>query len=208
MNASDAAGDWDEYLPAPEIRLVSAAVAWPLLLALLEDTDRLCRAIRSAERQLAKHYECIGSGSQRSVYGRMGHQVVYKLPLDCASEWESLPDHVWASLDEVFACEQDAHDAQIAPCRLVWHRSGVPIVVMDRVDELCSDDIDDELLGVVDCDQIGWSDLLDRQVIYDAGSGPKSAGYRDSPWRQLLRTRGANRLNEIAGGQLALEIAA
>jgi hypothetical protein len=206
MDKRNITGDWDEYLPAPDVNLTSAADGWSRLLVLLDDERALEMAIRRADKELRERYACIAGGQQRDVFN--GGTVVYKLPLPQATRWEDIIGHVWANLDEVFACEQDAHNVQIAPCRLVWHETGIPIVVMEHVDVLDDDDIEEELMDVVDSDQIGWSDLLDRQVCFDAGSGPRQVGYRDSPWRRHLRAAGANRLSEIAGGQLALEIAA
>jgi hypothetical protein len=176
------------YLPAPEgVPLVDEAEGMRRLSELLtEGSHALTEAILDATADIAELHRHLGSGAQRAVYVREDwSSAVYKLPLSRPTFHESLEAHVAANLQEVwlfegerlrnFAYSISGHECngplelerpEVAPCYVVWHESGIPIVVMERLSpERDHPDWADHMDGP----QGGWSNLLDEWVLYDAG---------------------------------------
>lgn len=69
----------------------------------------------------------------------------------------------------------------ITACEVYWHVSGMPIVVMARID--CNPDRDlPSWSGVVDKGQVGWSERTGRFEVYDAGCAP---GTNEAQWNAI-----------------------
>lgn len=146
-----------------------------LLDRLRDDEDAMVEAHKAATADLESVYERLGSGAQRTVFESKCGKVVYKIART-NYDWGDAEECMDANLAEVARFENGYDGIPVAPCRIVWHESGVPIVVMEKLDKP-QHECDDE--GVcedvpwwshrVDGSQIGWSNLLGCWAVYDAG---------------------------------------
>lgn len=176
-------------LADPALDLVGGQAGASRLAQLCDDA--LALAIDAAAADLNSAYIYLASGEQRDVWE--GLSCVYKLARDDETMSGTAADHVAACIAEVHAYEINGYDdLQVAPCRLAWHASGVPIVVMERLDmgrrdpALLAGEWPD-WANFVDCEQVAWSSLLGDWAVYDAGLSPEGCGGRgEREWRRSL----------------------
>jgi hypothetical protein len=118
-------------------------------------------------------------GGTRSVFD--GGEAVYKIgDLEC-------------QLTELAAFEYpESYDyLPVAPCRIVWHSAGAPILVMQTVLPAVPGDELPEWASRVDSAQVGWT-AGGQCVIFDAGFDlapehtAKSLGWMDHPLPALF----------------------
>lgn len=122
----------------------------------------------------------IGKGAYRDVYQHEDRPgVVYKVP---HSPYREAHHGIYSNLFEhdMFlssGLEDDSPVAgPVAECKILWHESGLPVVVMEEVitgpaeddDKVAPWDDFPEWSHAVDGCQVGWS-AIDGWVIYDAG---------------------------------------
>jgi hypothetical protein len=116
--------------------------------------------------------------------------LVYKLPnTDDDGHDDNAIDGVWSNVYEAGGAAHDAYSGPIAACRIAWHESGVPVVVMERVTlyQFAHEAIrrTNPVPGwarEVDGQQIGWSDAAGAWVIYDAGCPPHGSHVEAPEW--------------------------
>lgn len=122
----------------------------------------------AADRQLT----LFERGSYRRVFA--ADDVVYKVPNPKIGAWEAVyMRSVWANVYE--ACQaSDEYEGPIAPCRIVWHESGLPVVIMERLgrEQAPKGTAYPEWGRQVDNQQYAWSALLQSWAIYDADCIP------------------------------------
>lgn len=164
--------------PTPRLQLVSEHTGRRRLAHL-----RRSGSLGEAQRVLAqqcdqlRHRE-IGEGSQRRAFS-LGRRHVFKIPMLGWIPRFNLDANVNANITEVWAYETQAEGVPVAPCKLVWHESGIPIVIMERVHTVSHMTPMDRppWAKLVDRSQIGHSKILRGLVAYDAGIA--SLGYFD-----------------------------
>lgn len=158
--------DLEKLLPAPiGITLRPDAVKWTLAMV-SEFTEAYLAAMRDFEKVYGSE---LGSGAERCVYD--GGDVVYKVG------WPE------AQLNEVAAFEDPRTygGLPVAPCRIVWHESGLPIVIMLTVRPATPDDEDlPDWSTRIDHNQVGWRD--GQWYVYDAGSAVGDLGENREHW--------------------------
>lgn len=141
------------------------------------------------------------AGAQRSVF--IGATTVVKVPLVGDAHLEYLEDttkylkehyhptevefspfdNMLSSLIEVAAYETDSLAHPTAPCRLLWHESGVPVVVMEKL--ILRTRIHGEVPDwseEYECNQIGWSKMLSSWAGFDAGQAPDTTTLDERKW--------------------------
>lgn len=169
-----------QTLAAPNIKFVSEKTGRRRLSALRRDGDRaLSRACAQLTDQIEKRgHRFIGSGSQRNVFTN-GPRAVVKTPTSGLSDRFGVSANARANVSEVLAYESASSGFPVAVCRLLWHESGLPVVIMERVREWdCDRDGElPEWADLIDGEQVGWSRLLRTPVAYDAGIA--SMGFYD-----------------------------
>lgn len=174
--------------PEPEgITFVDAATGSELLAELLFKPQLLAAAIRGTQDDFAAVTSELSQGAQRIVY--IDQDVdgwVYKIPHAEKTWYEDVTDHVMANLLEAWLSNNDAladfsymcfvtgdlrcdREAAVMPCRILWHESGIPVVVMEQAEHMRQDDLPDWCASF-DGEQAGWSDLMDCVALYDAGA--------------------------------------
>lgn len=201
----------------PGIDLIDEAAGQALLDQMIKDEQKLYAAIELTRHAIDAAHSRLGRGNQRRIY--RGEACVYKLPLVDALWRQYLtnperylqeyvhPDdvdgfppaqNINANLCEVWAFETGALSLPLAPCRLVWHASGIPIVVMERLNMRRRTDFpnvhgfygSDNWDDVYEGGQIGWSSLLGSWAGFDAGMPPDGMMTTSAKWvRQLQRKR-------------------
>lgn len=141
------------------------------LAVLLGDPAKLRRTIADLVGLLRTELEQLGSGAQRTVFGYGDTEFACKLPLPSDSWHESVEAHVKANILEVWLYETDAFNdgTTMAPRQLLWHESGVPVVLMEYMDRMDEDAMPDWAFDI-DGEQVGWSNQLDRPAVFDGGS--------------------------------------
>lgn len=135
--------------------------------------DRTCERLVEELQQITGAQRDPATGLYRQTV--IGPNLVYKVPN---------PDHAEAyggihcSLYEVRCYETGGWTSRqgarfpVVPCRIAWHESGLPVVVMERVEiHAEEDDVDGfpQWAGVIDKNQVGWSASMGAWAIYDAG---------------------------------------
>lgn len=168
-------------LPDPEpLDLIEAHVGQQILSRM--SLDEVNEALLELRMRLADRL--IAHGGTRSVYCDEGDSIgVYKVPLWVApgspreDRDEMLVDSLMANRLEVAYYEHDEfHGLQVAPCRLVWDASGIPITIMEYVSGQAwartSVPFPDRAQQV-DGGQMGWSLMLKAWAAYDAGIPPR-----------------------------------
>jgi hypothetical protein len=151
--------DIAELLPAPPgLRLIDEAhqISLDDLLSIPGDTD---------------------GGAQRTVRIDREAGVVYKVARPGGTSWGGMASCVRAQFDELRAYQLGYEGIPVAPCRMLWHETGAPIIVMELLTRVQHEMRDNErdlpwFVHSVDCMQIGWSALLDGWAVYDAGVAP------------------------------------
>lgn len=115
-----------------------------------------------AEVQADESLVCDHAGSSRLVFTSAESNAVYKIPYSAYD--------VKLSQMEVWYYEQDAFGYPVVPCRLIWTKTGVPVVVMEKV-TVQGDSWNKPAWGsYVDHGQIARSELLEGTwAAYDAG---------------------------------------
>lgn len=110
----------------------------------------------------------LDSGADRTAFD--GGDIVYKVG------WPT------SQMREVEAFENPASygDLPVAPCRLVWHANGIPIVIMLTVRPATPDDDLPEWSTRIDHQQIGWRD--GAWMVYDAGGPIDDIGSHGDCW--------------------------
>jgi hypothetical protein len=143
------------------------------------------------EWESGKRWRLLGSGGQRRVYCLRDDQdpassVVVKVPYEhwdvVNGYWGKGPGaltvdvNMLANLNEVIAYEHEAIGYAVMPCRLVWHESGLPIVLMER-NSRCPEGewekIDRGMVDAFDGAQVSWSRLRGCLAGFDAGFPPR-----------------------------------
>lgn len=219
-----------EGLCQPDLALIPEAEGRSKLAKLKNDLD-LVAAINqvTAEMQSLPGYRPVASskaGIQRTVF--IGKDTVVKVPLvgyefscyyedpvrylerhDHPSEtsYEFHPkDNVEANLIEVAAFETEGCDAPVAPCKLVWHYTGIPIVVMEKVQLISKKggQAKPDWMNTFEQNQIGWSKTLRGWAAYDAGVVPDYQLMNNSKWLAFLNRTKKAMLRKEAKNQLAL----
>lgn len=106
--------------------------------------------------QLKILYPLLGSGYSRHVFD--GGHVVYKVGLHAIQ------------MHELRSYEQPStyDDVPVAPCRIVWHESGIAILIMETVRPAARDEDLPEWASRVDDHQVGWR-ASGECVVFDAG---------------------------------------
>lgn len=200
-------------LARPRIALIDETSGSAKLSAIMHDEGALASAIASAQADLERSYTRLGAGGQRIAY--RGPGCVFKLPrvtrpfrMYLAGPDQYLKhfihplelgdfapsENARANLSEVWSYEVGAMRMPLAPCRLAWHKSGIPIVVMERLSQRKKNgrpegpDEDAWNEEYEQC-QFGWSALLGSWAGYDAGLPPVRANMDEIEWNRHLRRR-------------------
>lgn len=136
-------------LTAPAVALAEGPPANSKLVYDMHLRMKLCK-------ELEQLYPTLGFGYSRQVFD--GGHVVYKVGLHAIQ------------LHELAAFEQpETYDhLPVAPCRLVWHESGIAILIMETVRPAAADDELPEWASLIDDHQVGWR-ADGSCVIFDAG---------------------------------------
>lgn len=189
----------------------SVELAAPSWLPIVDETVGRERLLAAWENQtladlavalLAELRSCpdmteFSEGSYRRAFG--WGEVVVKAPIgherirgldeyDDLIRCQQTALSCWSSLYEFSCTEPDAAPGPVAPCRLVWHESGLPIVIMERVltrDEMLEGEDGwpretphpliasvPDWAEMIDGEQVGWSPSQGSWVIYDSGCVP------------------------------------
>lgn len=171
-------------------------------LALAQGCSR--RQLRAAAKQLFarfeqdKRLELLPYGSHRRVFA--GSRIVYKTPNPDSHNRHSILESIWANLYEAGDASYD-YRGPITPCRLVWHESGMPVVVMERLGltPAPADATSPEWCLEVENQQYAWSRILEAWTIYDASCVPGWTLRVETPeWWQCTRLQLHQRLAQAA----------
>jgi hypothetical protein len=155
-------------LPAPEVPLLTQEEG---MIAL---RNLMCRGRSSTKgviyrlnRQMRERYGMPLTGMTRSVYAH--REVVYKLPRPGGGSGFLIGDCIEANLIES-SLNTAGHDGlPLASRRLVWHKSGIPIIVMEKVETGLPADSLPKWSKAVDAQQVGRRTATGEYVVYDAG---------------------------------------
>lgn len=170
----------DELIQAPAgLHLVDEAAGRAALAALADEgPNAIVAACQTVSNELDKQLgHTFSRGSFRRVWIRGG--IAVKAP-NCVDAMTSrfTVAGVWHNLHEVHCHVAACYEVAVAPCKTVWHESGIPLTVMEEVHH----DTDTSVrhagsyptghadLDRVDGSQLGWSKLLQTWVAFDAGS--------------------------------------
>jgi hypothetical protein len=150
-----------------------------------EVLDEAARLIDEIARQLGRLPD--ERGMYRAVW--IEGDVVIKVPVASGVGYKSLGGAA-CNVYEVDECAAGGYLTSrysdnrepIAPCELVWHESGLPVVIMERIE--CDPERDDmpEWARRIDGHQVGWSQRASQWLIYDAGCQVATS---DAPWHVL-----------------------
>jgi hypothetical protein len=105
-------------------------------------------------------------GMTRTVYAH--DEVIYKIPRPGSSNF-TLSDCIAANLIESPLNTAGYGGLPIAPRRLVWHKSGIPIIVMEKVETDLATETLPPWSQDIDEQQVGRRTTTGEYVIYDAG---------------------------------------
>lgn len=159
---------------------VSAAEGKQRLIALLCEPDAIAAEHNARiEAARADGLECVNKGMYRLVYEHKDRPgVVYKIP---HAPYREAHHGIYSNLceyDSFLSSEiSDMVSGPVAECKIIWHESGLPVIVMEKVitDQYVKghkvapwDDFPD-WASRVDNSQVGWSTIDNAWVIYDAG---------------------------------------
>jgi hypothetical protein len=106
-------------------------------------------------------------GMTRTVY--IDREVVYKVPRPGGRSGFPINDCIEANLIESPLNTSGHGGLPLASRRLVWHKSGIPIVVMERVETVLPAESLPKWSEAVDAQQVGRRTATGEFVIYDAG---------------------------------------
>lgn len=179
-------------LTAPALSLVSQEQAAGNFARLKDSREETLAAVEAVTAELlALEWGLIGEGMQRQVFaagGGSSMDAIVKIPHEnvevgqgfWGDDGGGFYAHLnsFSSLNEVMAYEDNTHGHPVMPCRLVWHESGLPIVVMERLSPEPADqpyDVPGEMKRAFDGGQIGWSALLGTWAGFDAGFPPNGS---------------------------------
>jgi hypothetical protein len=112
--------------------------------------------------------------------------IVIKVPV-CANGYRALSGAA-ANAYEVREAEAGGYPhprtddrVPISACRIVWHETGMPIVIMERIDTNPDRDMPDWSRRV-DKEQVGWNERTQGFEVYDAGCKVGDCG---APWEAI-----------------------
>lgn len=173
MQATDIDIDIELAVPSLDDILVDAATGSERFELLAQDEEAIQAAIAAVEADLKEAAgPSIEGGTSRAIFKTDG--VIVKSPLEDGN-YGAL-SNCYSNLAEVAAFEHSFYAGQVVPCRTVWHRSGVPLVIMEMVD--CRIEFDYSVSKredfpawayEIDGAQVAWSDLIGGWACYDAG---------------------------------------
>jgi hypothetical protein len=174
-----------QRLPDPASLELISADEGEVMLAAMTGRELVLRCRVLQERLGALK---LAEGGHRRAYREPGSSAVFKLPQPaewmtsvCEDGIEMLVEATMANFLEVAYYEQDAYcGLQVAPCRIVWERTGIPVVIMEYLTRP-SDQAMPAWAEHADGGQAGWSELLGSWAAYDAGIPPRNS----EDWEQL-----------------------
>jgi hypothetical protein len=167
-----------------ELPTIAGAEGRSRLIELASETGALHEATCELADALDAMHElhALPGGSYRRVYASSTEQDgwVLKMPNLPVSEIDD-ENPLLGAWSNVYEVEQApaAYRGDIAPAVLVWHESGLPLVVMRRV--IVREAVHELIrrtnpipswAEAADCGQVGWDDELGQWLIYDAGCSP------------------------------------
>lgn len=163
------ATDIDKALSTPSLDGVMAdeAEGRSRFEAIMDSPNELSTALSIARDDVRYVGEGIDSGTSREVYIVDG--LIVKLPMQTWDSNNSLLANCYSNLAEVVAYETGQYVGPIVPCRIVWHVSGIPLVVMEKVNTMAPEGDKPDWAYRVDMYQVAWSELLNEWACYDAG---------------------------------------
>lgn len=154
-------------LAAPSIQGISENLGLQRFAALVADPEQLEDLLEAVNAEIEVLGKFLGYGTSRRVY--MVDGLVCKVPIYKNNAKRAIAN-CQSNLAEVAAYETGQYAGPVVPCRIAWHESGVPLVVMEAVDV---DGADETSLPAwaydIDSWQVAWSDLLGCLACYDAG---------------------------------------
>lgn len=172
-------------LASPDISLTDRTLGRELLRQLREWGEAAVIAVHQcALDDLTARYGVFDGGAQRTVFRDEAAGAVYKVAIPGGSGWADMRACIQAQYDELRAYELDYECIPVAPCRMVWHESGAPIIIMELLTRVQHETRGRDEDGLpwwawsVDQMQIGWSQLLGGWAAYDAGLKPMACHAR------------------------------
>lgn len=179
MNATDI------ELEAPAwLTTVSAAQGIAMFKRM--DTQDAERAMAQLVREVWANLDRDEGDSGRYRTTWLLDETVIKIPTT-GDGWD-IRGGACSSLLEVHQYESGGYDDgygklhEIVPCRIVWHESGLPIVIMERIEAHWPDGKGcqwrPDWTDIVDNGQVGYNERTRSWQIYDAGCTPDHTGPR------------------------------